>query len=133
MESNRIKELSEKAFNLLEAKDKIGLSRFIDQNSSQGQALVTDYINARGFTLLHMACFKNLEDIAIRLIEKAQVQVTDSLMKQWVNAQTLDDGFSALHYASFRGNIVLIKLLIKNGANISAKNKFGINMLHVAA
>lgn len=67
-----MKELSDKAFKLLEDKDKIGLSRFIDQNSNSGGAFVTDFINIRGFTLLHMACFKNLEDMAIRLIEKAQ-------------------------------------------------------------
>lgn len=133
IEQNRLRELSDKAFTYLENKDKIGLSRFIDQNSNSGVALVTDFINIRGFTLLHMACFKNLEEIAARLVEKAQNQAIDAQIKEWVNLKTHDDGFTALHYASFRGNIVLIKLLIKNGADINSKNKFGINMLHVAA
>ena len=38
-----------------------------------------------------------------------------------------------MHYASFHGNIKMIKLLVKHGANIKAKNKMGINMMHVAA
>jgi palmitoyltransferase ZDHHC13/17 len=44
-----------------------------------------------------------------------------------------EDAFTALHYASFNGNLEMIKLLIKHGASINAVNKMGINMLHVAA
>jgi ankyrin repeat protein len=66
------KELSLKAFTFLEAKDKIGLFRFIEQISNYGKGMqLIDIINERGFTLMHMACFKNLEEIAIRLLEKA--------------------------------------------------------------
>jgi ankyrin repeat protein len=45
----------------------------------------------------------------------------------------LGDGFTALHFASFYGNIKLIRLLVSHGANIHAVNKIGINMVHVAA
>ena len=52
----------------------------------------------------------------------------------WVNTPAkTDQGFYPLHYASFHGNAKLIKLLIRNGANIWAKNRMGINMMHVAA
>lgn len=54
-------------------------------------------------------------------------------MKLWINAKTEDDGFAALHFASFRGNISLIELLLANGADIYMRNNFGINVLHVAA
>jgi palmitoyltransferase len=47
--------------------------------------------------------------------------------------KTLDDGFCALHFASFRGSLPLIELLVEFGANIHEKNNFGINVLHVAA
>ena len=46
--------------------------------------------------------------------------------------QTEED-FSALHFASFHGNINLIKCLINFGANPYSLNKHKINMLHVAA
>ena len=38
-----------------------------------------------------------------------------------------------MHFASFHGNVKLIKLLYKNGADIWKRNKQVINMLHVAA
>jgi palmitoyltransferase len=38
-----------------------------------------------------------------------------------------------LHFASFRGCLKLIKLLIKRGADMYAKNNFGINVMHVGA
>lgn len=44
-----------------------------------------------------------------------------------------EEGFTALHFASFHGNMKLIKMLMKHGANVYAINKQEINMLHVAA
>lgn len=44
-----------------------------------------------------------------------------------------EDGFAAIHFCSFKGNIRLIKFLESAGANIFEKNNFGINVLHVAA
>lgn len=38
-----------------------------------------------------------------------------------------------MHFATFHGNMDLIRFLIKFGANIYATNKQNINMLHVAA
>lgn len=32
---------------------------------------IVDIIDSRGYTLLHMACFKNIEDMAYALIDKA--------------------------------------------------------------
>ena len=51
----------------------------------------------------------------------------------WVNHKTEEDGFIALHFASFRGNVNMIKLLLENGADMHMRNNFGINVLHVAA
>jgi len=44
-----------------------------------------------------------------------------------------DDGFTSLHFASFHGNIKLIRYLVHHGANSFAVNWQGINMIHVAA
>ena len=55
-------------------------------------------------------------------------------MKDWINLNSLGaDRFTALHFASFYGNIKLIDFLISHGANIYSVNTLGINMLHVAA
>ena len=44
-----------------------------------------------------------------------------------------EDSFTALHFASFHGNLMLIRLLIKHGADFRAENRNGVNMLHVCA
>ena len=55
-------------------------------------------------------------------------------LKEWINLTSRgEEGFTALHYASFHGNIKILKLLTKYGANINVKNKQDINLLHVAA
>ncbi len=66
-------------------------------------------------------------------MDRAVDTVTDSQIETWLNLKTLDDGFSALHFASFRGNITLIKMLLSHNADMHIKNNFGINVMHVAA
>jgi ankyrin repeat protein len=46
------------------------------------------------------------------------------MLKLWINKPSMgEEGFYALHFASFHGNIKLIKMLVRNGANVLAKNK----------
>lgn len=53
---------------------------------------------------------------------------------QWINTPSMSEqGFYPLHFASFHGNIPLIKLLMRNKADFRVKTSEGINMLHVAA
>lgn len=53
---------------------------------------------------------------------------------KWINSPSRSDqGFYPLHFASFHGNIPLIKLLMRNKADYTVKTSDGINMLHVAA
>ena len=41
-----------------------------------------------------------------------------SKLEAWINeASTGDDGFTALHFAAFHGNMQIVKLLIKYGAD----------------
>jgi ankyrin repeat protein len=56
------------------------------------------------------------------------------LLSKWVNKQTEgEEGFTPMHFASFHGNMTMIRYLISKGANVYATNKHNINMLHVAA
>lgn len=56
-----------------------------------------------------------------------------SEMKAWVNKKTAKEGFTALHFGSFRGNVNMIRSLIKYQADIRALNFYGLNVMHVAA
>ena len=80
-----------------------------------------------------MACFKNFDDVINVIIEKAKETITEKELKQWVNSRTTEDGFTPLHFASFRGNIKVIEVLLSVGADLYARNNYGINVMHVAA
>jgi ankyrin repeat protein len=54
-------------------------------------------------------------------------------MSIFINSKTTQEGFTSLHFCSFKGNVDMIKLLIENGADKFSVNTFGINMLHTAA
>jgi ankyrin repeat protein len=126
----KINELASRAFHYIEDRDKLGLFRFLDQNAN---IAIVDYIDTRGYTLLHMACFKNFSDIGIAIMLRARESITGEQLRIWINEKTKEDGFSALHFASFRGNIDLIECLMHNGADMEQKNIFGINVMHIGA
>ena len=54
-------------------------------------------------------------------------------VRKWINQKTEEDGFTALHFASFRGNIQIIQLLIEHQADIYLLSGHGLSMIHVAA
>jgi len=53
-------------------------------------------------------------------------------IENWVNQKSKNQGFTAIHYASYRGNIDIIKKLIEYKSNIEAINNRGINVIHMA-
>jgi palmitoyltransferase len=94
-----------------------------------------------GFSLLHFCAFKNklrgfnlvLKHVHAMLDALDKNLSSKDVLKKWVDAQTFRDKFTALHYASFRGNIEMSKALIKMGANITMLNRHGLGVLHIAA
>jgi ankyrin repeat protein len=68
----------------------------------------------------------------IHLMKKRLGMDAPSMVKNWVNARS-DQGFTALHFASYRGNYELISLLIDEGAEVEVINNEGLNVLHMAA
>lgn len=51
---------------------------------------------------------------------------------EFINMQN-NDGLTAIHYASFRGNIRIIQYLIDKGGNPFIKDNDGHNVIHIAA
>ena len=49
-----------------------------------------------------------------------------------MNVKTFDEQWTALHYASFSGNLDAIYTLLENKADMFALNINKLNMLHVA-
>eukprot|EP00347_Sterkiella_histriomuscorum_P009544 403340798 len=114
---------------------------------------ITRLVDSQGFSLLHQAAYKNYFEIAQILCEYVNIsnlnllclQVLNTkfesweysakdLLKQYINSQSKnDEGFTTLHFASFHGNMDMIRYFIQHGADIFARNKHNINMLHVSA
>ena len=99
-------------------------------------------------TILHNACAIDKTNISEIIIEKIKIRLkltkdsslseeekskNEEIFKNFINAKTQGDNLTALHYASFRGNIKIIKLLIENHAEINALSSNGYNMIHKAA
>jgi ankyrin repeat protein len=54
-------------------------------------------------------------------------------LTEWVDQPT-DEDFTALHFASFHGNVeLIIRLVEEYGADVKKKNIFGASVLHVAS
>jgi ankyrin repeat protein len=68
-----------------------------------------------------------LDEMRMRLGPDAK-----EVIKKWVNEKS-DQGYTAIHYASYRGNIEIINRLIDNGSEIENLNNRGLNVLHMAA
>ena len=94
---------------------------------------IADFLDPKKNTLLHRACFKNLTNIALAIIDKARSRMSPDELKKFVNLKNEEDGFTAIHFCSFKGNLRLIKAMEEVEADIYEKNNFGINVLHVAA
>lgn len=100
-----VQQVTESCFLHIEQRNMQGLMKEIEKNPAVS---VVDIIDHRGYTLMHMACFKNLEEIGHALMQRALDTVTEKQVLAWVNFKTKDDGFAPIHFASFRGNISLI-------------------------
>ena len=92
------------------------------------------WADENGFTLLHHAVLVGMKGKVWAILQIVkETGVDDERIKKWVDAPSSAEEFTALHLASFKGNMDAIRALIAYGANIHAVNKFGLNMLHVAA
>jgi len=103
---------------------------FLDKNVEMDIISIKD---ARQYTLLHIACLNNQINIVKLLFNHVRyLKVPGQAITEWINAKT-DEGFTALHFTSFKGNIELIKLLEQYNANIHAENSQGLTVIHIAA
>ena len=88
-----------------------------------------------GYTILHKSVFNNDYNMTNFIIKEAKRRLGmgkgDSLSK-FINDKT-NEGLTAIHYASNKGNIKLLQLLIDNGANVDAITNTEKNVMHFAA
>ena len=106
--------------------------------SNQHDILISDLKTEDGLTLLHLAALKNMQLCLNEIVlyhkqQSKDLNLSQSINEEWVNATTNKEKFTALHYGSYVGNYEICIILIDMGANIFAKNAHGQNVLHIAA
>ena len=92
---------------------------------------IWNYKNENGLTPLHQSISLNLYELSKEIILSAKNNLSQEEFNLFINCRT-NKGQTALHYASFVGNIKLIKLLFQNGADISIKTNNNFNVLQLA-
>ena len=131
-------------FDLITNNDKEKLSQLILNKEIN----IWEVKKSENLTILHNACAIDKTEIIITIIEKMKIRLgldnksnlssdeqykNEKIFKDFINAKTDGDRQTALHYASFRGNLKIIKLLILNHAEINVRTNAGYNMIHKAA
>ena len=81
-------------------------------------------------TVLHISVYKQLYDIIEKILNYVEEKNKEGLIN-FINEKN-EQGVTAIHYASFRGNVKIIKLLEKKGANIYEITKRKLNIFHYA-
>ena len=77
--------------------------------------------DGKNSSLLHISVYKKNFNIIKTLIDYCKINFPDKL-NQFINAENIK-GICPIHYASFGGNIDIIKLLVDNGADITKKTE----------
>ena len=80
-----VRQATDKAAQSIEASDLQGLIQVLD---SYHKVKVTDMVDEKGYSLLHTACFKNHEDICVKVMENVYQNESPERMKEWINMKT---------------------------------------------
>jgi palmitoyltransferase len=91
-----------------------------------------NFIDSDGFNPLHKSVNINSLELTEKIIKISKNNLNLNQFNDFINKKS-NNGFTPLHYASLKGNMKIIILLIKNGANINLKNNTGLNVLHLCA
>ena len=92
-----------------------------------------EYFDSSNNTILSKTIFNEMYNDFNFLCNYLETNLKNkSQIEKFINSQN-NQGFTALHYASFKGKISVISRLVKLNADISIKNAKGLTVLHLAA
>ena len=92
-------------FQLLSQKKAFDLKTLLSHNPSLNFFLISD---SKGYTVLHHSSLSNQYDCLSLFLDYMlkSSEYTELGFKAWVNRESLDEGFTALHLACYKGNTV---------------------------
>ena len=83
-------------------------------------------------TVIHISIKSNDKGIISTILKYCQLNLTKEEFKNLINVKN-ERGVVALHYASFKGNVDIIKYLINYGADVTSNTSRELNVIHYAA
>ena len=99
-------------------------------------------VDEKGYSLVHKAALSSMGKMVKILVEglekyyKSVLKLDENKsverLEKFLNRQN-SEGFTPLHFASFRGNVEIIDFLIKKGADYRIVNSQGLSVVHLAA
>jgi ankyrin repeat protein len=90
-----------------------------------------EFLDNDGSTILIKLAFVD-NKIIFDVIELSKKKLNSKQLKIFVDVKA-SNGFTALHYASFKGNVKLCEKLIELNADYNVTNDNGLNLIHMAA
>lgn len=116
-------------FNYILNQDEKSITKMLENKTYP----IWDYksIENHNSTVLNISVYNKDYKITKKLIDYCKDNNSEKL-KEFINKEN-DYGVAPIHYASFRGDVEIIKLLIENGADITKKTKKQLNVIHYCA
>jgi palmitoyltransferase ZDHHC13/17 len=94
---------------------------------------VVELEESRQYSALSFCAFKNHSTCFKTIYEHGRSVNKCTDLQTWADRQT-DEGFTALHFATYHSNFELIRILVDQmDASCEIKNRYGANVLHIAA
>lgn len=127
-------------FEAIENEDDYKIRSILENNR---KAKIWTYLEDNQYTILHRLAFRQIDSqnykffnivrdiLSFVAIQFNQKEKAPEFLK-FINFKT-SQGYTAMHYAAFRGNIFLIELLHEYKADINCLNNRKLSIVHLAA
>jgi palmitoyltransferase len=125
---NNIDTVEENIFNCIEKGDSEKIKFFLKNTKLK----FWEFLDNDGSTILIKLAYVDNKLIIYDLLELSKKKLNPKQLKIFVDVKAIN-GFTALHYASFRGNVKLCEKLIELNADFNVVNDNGLNLIHMAA
>ena len=127
--SSKYTDEEEELFDYIASQDENSINNFLSRKKYEIYNFRSK--DGKNSNVLHISVYKKNFNIVKLLVDYCKLNFPEKLI-QFVNEEN-SKGISPIHYASFEGNVDIIKLLIENGADITKKTQKKLNIFHYCA
>ena len=107
-------------------------TKYLSKQSNHPELNELEDTHNNNATILHTVVFQNSFELYHPIMTYLKRILSKKDLESFINKKTLQ-GVTAIHYASFKGDIKIIKSLIENGADKFAITNRQLNVMHYAA